>query len=74
MLRADGRAHSHPTRAPTTFAWAEYRLGADSVFKHRRETEERDRGEARFAAMRIRGTRLREAIVTGRMGESEYGE
>jgi hypothetical protein len=69
MVVADGRAHNHPTRAPTTFAWAEYRLGADSVFKHRRETERRDRGEARFVAMRIRGTRLREAIVTGRICE-----
>jgi hypothetical protein len=64
MSMSCGRADGYPTRAPTTLAWAEYRLGADSVFKHRRETDERVRGEMRFA-LRMRGARARDAITIG---------
>ena len=55
------RQNTYPTRAPTTLACAEYRLGAVSVFRKRRGTEDTVLGETRIALRSI-GVNVLEAI------------
>lgn len=61
-LSQTDKVETYPTRAPTTFACAAYRVGADSVFRNRREIVKAVLGEM-VLVPRIRGAKLREAIL-----------